>query len=260
MAGTIGGKAREPVNLTHLRRGWRFAGECLLPVAVAVPLVADLFCAPGRDALDLAAVMVGSLALVAWRRAPLVPLLVTTACMLVHVLHAPAGLSAALPVLVSVFAAARAGHQLLAALAGVVFLGAGPAMSPAADSSHPGHGFAGSTGLLLGWFIASGLVGVVIRLRQPCLRKAEQDSVDAERVREEDARWRADHERLRIARELHHSLTQNISVIKVQAGVAVHLARKRGEEVPAALLAIQEASGDAMRELGATQHVLHDPR
>jgi signal transduction histidine kinase len=40
--------------------------------------------------------------------------------------------------------------------------------------------------------------------------------------------------------------------------VAVHLARKRGEEVPAALLAIQEASGDAMRELRATLEVLRD--
>jgi signal transduction histidine kinase len=45
-------------------------------------------------------------------------------------------------------------------------------------------------------------------------------------------------------------------VIKVQAGVAVHLARKRNEEVPEALLAIQEASGDAVRELRQTLSVL----
>jgi signal transduction histidine kinase len=42
----------------------------------------------------------------------------------------------------------------------------------------------------------------------------------------------------------------------VQAGVAAHLARKRGEEVPAALAAIQEASADASRELRATLGVL----
>ena len=63
-------------------------------------------------------------------------------------------------------------------------------------------------------------------------------------------------ERLRIARELHDSLTHSISVIKVQSGVAVHLARKRGEEVPAALLAIEEASADAARELRSTLGVL----
>jgi signal transduction histidine kinase len=63
-------------------------------------------------------------------------------------------------------------------------------------------------------------------------------------------------ERLRIARELHDSLTHNISVICVQSGVAVHLARKRGEEVSPALLAIQEASADAARELRTTLGVL----
>jgi signal transduction histidine kinase len=63
-------------------------------------------------------------------------------------------------------------------------------------------------------------------------------------------------ERLRIARELHDSLTHSISVIQVQAGVAVHLARKRGEEVPPSLLAIQEAGADAARELRTTLSVL----
>jgi signal transduction histidine kinase len=38
--------------------------------------------------------------------------------------------------------------------------------------------------------------------------------------------------------------------------VAVHLARKRGEDVPPALLAIQEAGADATRELRATLGVL----
>ncbi|GAB2847529.1 hypothetical protein GCM10027176_58920 [Actinoallomurus bryophytorum] len=66
-------------------------------------------------------------------------------------------------------------------------------------------------------------------------------------------------ERERIARELHDSLTHNISLIKVQAGIAVHLARERGEAVPDSLLAIQEASTDAMRELRATLNVLRNP-
>jgi signal transduction histidine kinase len=45
-------------------------------------------------------------------------------------------------------------------------------------------------------------------------------------------------------------------VICVQSGVTVHLARKRGEEVSPALLAIQEASADAARELRTTLGVL----
>jgi signal transduction histidine kinase len=47
-------------------------------------------------------------------------------------------------------------------------------------------------------------------------------------------------------------------VIRVQAGVAAHLARKRGEDVPSALLAITEASADAARELRATLSVLRN--
>ena len=72
-------------------------------------------------------------------------------------------------------------------------------------------------------------------------------------------RRQAGAERERIARELHDSLTHNISLIKVQAGIAVHLARERGEPVSDSLLAIQEASAEAMRELRATLNVLRDP-
>lgn len=90
------------------------------------------------------------------------------------------------------------------------------------------------------------------------LEEAEQRAEEAERTREETARRRAVEERLRIARDLHDSLTHSISVIQVHAGVAVHLARKRGEDVPPALAAIQEASADAARELRATLSVLRD--
>src|SRR6201999_664247 len=88
------------------------------------------------------------------------------------------------------------------------------------------------------------------------LREVEQRAEEAERTKDEAARRRAVEERLRIARELHDSLTHSISVIQVQAGVAVHLAKKRGEEVPPALLAIEEAGTDAARELRSTLGVL----
>jgi signal transduction histidine kinase len=97
---------------------------------------------------------------------------------------------------------------------------------------------------------------VTSRIWQLHLREVEQRAEEAERTRDEAARRRAMEERLRIARELHDSLTHSISVIQVQAGVAVHLARKRGEDVPPALLAIQEAGADAGRELRETLGVL----
>ncbi len=107
-----------------------------------------------------------------------------------------------------------------------------------------------------GWVISAGVMVVTFRIWQLHLREVEQRAEEAERTRDEAARRRAMGERLRIARELHDSLTHSISVIRVQAGVAVHLARKRGEDVPPALLAIQEAAADAARELRTTLTVL----
>jgi signal transduction histidine kinase len=107
-----------------------------------------------------------------------------------------------------------------------------------------------------GWVISAGVMVVASRVWRLHLREVEQRAEEAERTRDEVARRMAVEERLRIARELHDSLTHSISVICVQSGVAVHLARKRGEEVPPALLAIQEASTDAARELRTTLGVL----
>src|SRR5438067_553187 len=107
-----------------------------------------------------------------------------------------------------------------------------------------------------GWLISAGVMLVAARMWQLHLREVEQRAEQAERTKDEAARRRAVEERLRIARELHDSLTHSISVIQVQAGVEVHLAGKRGEEVPPALLAIQEAGADAARELRATLGVL----
>ncbi|MFD0663334.1 histidine kinase dimerization/phosphoacceptor domain-containing protein [Thermocatellispora tengchongensis] len=206
------------------------AQDGLLAVATAILLSVIVFATPGAGALDLAAALAGSLALVAWRRAPLVSLLVSTACMLVVAARIQPGPLAASPVLVSVFAAVRAGHWPAAALAGAVFLGADLVVNL------PGAGGAGqilqNTTLLVGWFVAAGVVATVTRHRQAYLEEAERRAAEAERTREEVARRRAGEERLRIARELHDSLTHSISIIKVQAGVAVHLARRRGEEVP----------------------------
>jgi len=107
-----------------------------------------------------------------------------------------------------------------------------------------------------GWLISAGVMTVAFRIWQLHLREVEQRADEAERTRDETARRRAVEERLRIARELHDSLTHSISVVQIQAGVAVHLARKRGEDVPPALLAIQEAGADATRELRAALSVL----
>jgi signal transduction histidine kinase len=107
-----------------------------------------------------------------------------------------------------------------------------------------------------GWLISAGVMAVTFRMWQLHVREVEQRAEEAVRTKDEAAQRRAMEERLRIARELHDSLTHSISVIQVQSGVAEHLARKRGEDVPPALLAIKEAGADAARELRATLSVL----
>ncbi|MBL7259626.1 histidine kinase [Paractinoplanes lichenicola] len=194
------------------------------------------------------------------RRYPVPALLVVTASMLALHLRVHAGVAAAFPVLGLVYLTAWRGHRLPAALTSLVFLGGFLARDiSAAPAGEAAQQLVERTSLLLGWFVAANVAGVVGRQRRAYLEQVEQRAAEAERTREEVALRRAGEERLRIARDLHDSLTHSISVIKVQAGIAVHLARKRGEEPPAALLAIQEAGGAAMRELRETLEVLRTP-
>jgi signal transduction histidine kinase len=224
-------------------------GAIALGVAAAL-LVTGLSGHHEPDLPAYALLAAGGLALAVRRRFPLVVLVVTAACALGY---QAAGFE--VPVvafLFAVYATVRAGHRVAAVVASVVMIGAVPLAILASGPHTTGEAFTQSRDVLqLAWLIAAGAAG-------EALRQAERRADEAERTREETARRRADEERLHIARELHDSLTHQISVIKVQAEVAVHLARKRGEEVPDALLAIRDAGREAARELRATLEALRD--
>jgi signal transduction histidine kinase len=72
----------------------------------------------------------------------------------------------------------------------------------------------------------------------------------------EEVRRRVDEERLRLARELHDVVAHTIAVVNFQAGVAVHVLDRRPQQARAALLAIKQASSEALQELRATLGVL----
>ncbi|MGC1213936.1 MAG: sensor histidine kinase [Micromonospora sp.] len=232
-------------------------------VALGVLLLGNAALAPDAGpvrAIDVALVLVMAAALAVCRRYPVVALIAVTAAMLALHVRVHPGVSAAFPVLGAVYVVAWRGRRSAAALASLVFLGGFLARDiSVAPADRPGQLIVERTALLLGWFVAANVAGLVARQRRAYLEQVEQRAIEAERTREEMALRRAGEERLRIARDLHDSLTHNISVIKVQAGIAVHLARKHGEEPSATLLAIQEASGAAMRELRATLDVLRSP-
>ncbi|MFD8898172.1 sensor histidine kinase [Streptomyces ardesiacus] len=206
--------------------------------------------AGGHELVGSALLAAGGLALAARRRAPLAVLAVTGLC---AVGYLGAGFEAlSVPYLIAVYGAVRAGRRTaaLAASAGLLAVLHLTALLLREGSAREVVAQARST-LELAWLIAAFAAGEAVR-------QAERRADEAERTREETARRRADEERLRIARELHDSLTHQISVIKVQSEVAVHVARRRGEQVPEALLAIQEAGREASRELRATLEALRD--
>jgi signal transduction histidine kinase len=237
-----------------MSRGRIGVSDWVIAVGVAaVLLVTGLSGQPAAGNLDLLGyglLTASGLALAARRRAPVPVLAVTGLC---AVGYQAAGVDVpAVAYLFAVYAAVRAGHRTITVVASVIMLAALPLAAIASGLHDTGEAFAQARGALeLAWLIAAGAAG-------EALRQAERRADEAERTREETARRRADEERLHIARELHDSLTHQISVIKVQAEVAVHLARKRGEPAPEALLAIREAGREAARELRATLEALRD--
>jgi signal transduction histidine kinase len=204
----------------------------------------------GSDQLGYALLAVGGLALAARRRAPVAVLVVSGLC---AVGYQAAGFPVfAVAYLVAVYSAMRAGHRVATAIVSVVMLAALPVAAMVSGRHDAGEAFTQARSVLeLAWLIAAAAAG-------EALRQAERRADEAERTREESALRRADEERLHIARELHDSLTHQISVIKVQAEAAVHVAQKRGEPVPEALLAIRDAGREAARELRATLEALRD--
>jgi signal transduction histidine kinase len=106
-----------------------------------------------------------------------------------------------------------------------------------------------ATGGLLAWILvvlAVAEVGRSWRERAATFRAAARET----RLRQ------AGEERLRIAQELHDVVAHHMSLINVQAGVALHLADRRPEQVEPALVAIRDASKEALTELRSLIDVL----
>lgn len=226
------------------------ARDAVIALGVAgAQVIAGLSREQPAGALGLVLLAAGGLALGVARRAPVLVLVVTGLC---AVGSQVAGVDVpAVAFLVAVYAAMRAGHRVATVVASVAVLAALPVVA-LLSGQDTGAAFEQARDVLeLAWLVAAAAAG-------EALRQAERRADEAERTREEVARRRADEERLHIARELHDSLTHQIAVIKVQSEVAVHVARRRGEQVPEALLAIQAAGREATRELRATLTALRD--
>ncbi len=79
---------------------------------------------------------------------------------------------------------------------------------------------------------------------------------NASRSRAQQARKRADEERLRVAQEVHDIVGHGLSAITMQAEVALHVAARKPEQALVALEAISRTSREALDELRVTLGVV----
>jgi signal transduction histidine kinase len=186
-------------------------------------------------------------ALVLARRYPVAALLVVFGTTLVYFALGYADGPIWLALVVAYITAIAAGHRLLTAIVAV----AGYGMFPWLDyflRDGPAPSLTGLAGLAA-WLLVLFGVGEAIRIRRE--RMAE-----AVRMREGEAKRRASEERLRIAQELHDALGHHLSLINVQAGVALHVNEQLPEEARAALSAIKQASKEGLTELRSVLEIL----
>jgi signal transduction histidine kinase len=224
------------------------AGVAVFGVVGTAGAAAEQPAARPLDAAAWALLLAASGALLARRRHPLAVLALTAAATVAWLAAAYPYGPAFLPLSLAVYtlATVTAGTRLPALVGGVAALLVLLVALGVAD---------GGTwrreelpGVLLAWLALLGVplwVGVVARSRRE--RAAEQ------------ARRRADDERLRVARELHDVVSHSIAMINFRAGVALHVLDRRPEQAREALTAIRQASAGALQELRATLGVLRQP-
>ena len=104
--------------------------------------------------------------------------------------------------------------------------------------------------LVLG--VAVAVVPALIAL----LRRSRRESERA--AREQDRRRYAYEERMRIARDVHDVVGHSLSVITMQAGVALHVLDRRPDQVAESLEAIRSTSREALAELRMTLGMFRD--
>jgi signal transduction histidine kinase len=228
----------------------------LLPIALgAFQVVATHFAGMRQpehqelDALGIILILVGAGALTIRHRYPVQVLGFVLIATLVYVLLDYARGPIFLSLVVALVTTVMRGHRLAAVTALVVgyssFL-----WLPSVIDTEPPPELAPALGLAA-WLIVLFTVSEIARSRR-------ERALQLLRTEAEEARRRAGEERLRIARELHDVLAHNISLINVQAGVALHLIDEQPQQARTALSAIKDASNEALGELRSVLDILRE--
>jgi signal transduction histidine kinase len=211
------------------------------------------------DGLGYALLVAGPVALVPRRRLR-VPVLVVLAAVTLayYLLNYPSG-PFFVAGLVGLLGTVRTGHRVAAvAVAAAGWLGfafTGRLLHSIGGVPVRTPGLGGALGLAA-WLAFIVIVGEGIRSRSIRFAEIARTRAEQARARAEQQRRQASEERLRIARELHDVLGHHLSLINVQAGVGLHLMDDRPEQARTSLLAIKQASAEALREVRSVLGVL----
>lgn len=251
-------KTEDRVSPQHswLREGVTLPTSVFLLALAAFQVVGTHFAAEdqveklGRDPPDPVAIVfliAGPLALAWRRRRPVAVLVFVLAITLTYLALGYAYGPIFFSLVIAIYTAVVEGHRRAAWLAAAGLLGGHFALESLLGRGSP-LTFRDAIAVI-SWMLVVLVVSEVARVRR-------ERRVDAARTLEEETRRRASEERLRIARELHDVIAHNISLINVQAGVALHLIDEQPEQAQTALAAIKEASRDVLREVRSTLGVL----
>jgi signal transduction histidine kinase len=205
---------------------------------------------PGRESLDALAyflLAIGPVALMARRRFPVaVYAIVFGAALAYSVIGYPRG-PIFFSLIVAFYTVVVTGHRLVA----IIGLGAGYLgflWLPFLLGTDKAPTAGGQVGLAA-WLLVILSAAEFVRVRR-------ERAIESARIHQEEARRRASEERLRIARELHDALGHHLSLISVQAGVALHVNEELPEQARSALDAIRQASKEALDELRSVLDIL----
>ncbi|MGH2858723.1 MAG: sensor histidine kinase [Solirubrobacteraceae bacterium] len=198
---------------------------------------------PHVEVAAVVIVLVGALALIWRRRAPVRTLAVSLAAAVAFTCLGYVNGAAMLNPVVALYAVAilrTPGEAIgLSVLTAVALMASSAAFDPLGAT---GGGFI----LIPGMVAAALFLGLWVAGRHAYAR----------REGEEQARRAVDTERLRIARELHDVVAHTMATINVQAGAAGHVIESQPEQAAQALEAIKRASKEGLRELREILDVL----
>ncbi|HYV60965.1 MAG TPA: histidine kinase [Acidimicrobiia bacterium] len=241
--------------IERFRHSWVFDGLVGLTIVVAMVFItAQINPGNAERQPDLLCYLLvagagGTIAL--WRRAPILGLGIVTVLLWVYSVREYAGGPVYLTFFILVFAVAVTNERRRSLVVSAVALGV------LLTSHLIAFGSEGVWPLLsIGWTAAAWFWGDGLRTRRAYLAGLEERARYLEETREEEARRRVADERLRIARDLHDVIAHSIASINVQAGSAIHVMDRRPEQARDSLLAIKDASGEALAELRSTIGVM----